>query len=168
MGRRGRERRRRSSQSAPTAPSRVRSGLSKADVGSISSKGELAILLKNDELFSTRRHRDTRPRPLERRDAARSSGGRVLCELGAQRRGPGSRPPLGDRTAAARIPRRQDARRSATDLWWVKVSPGGDLVAVAESDSAGAQHRRLRLEGRQTHAGEWAHRDYGTGVVAAR
>ena len=33
--------------------------------------------------LDTRRQRDPRPRPVERRDAARSSGGRVLCELGA-------------------------------------------------------------------------------------
>ena len=82
------------------------------------------------------RQRDTRPRPVERRDAARSSGGRVLCELGAQRRGSGSRPPLGDRTAQLEYPVGKTLAE-AQSFWYAKVSPGGDLVAVAESDSQG-------------------------------
>ena len=115
-------------------------GLSKADVGSISSKGEVAILLKRQELFS-------------------SVGSGTLARVPLN--GGTPREVLEDVFSASWAPNGEDlavVHRSATGqqqleypvgktlaeapfLWEVKVSPGGDLVAVAESDSRlGVQH----------------------------
>ncbi len=143
-------------------------GLSKADVGSISSKGELAVLLKNGELFGTR---------------GIGTLARVPLNGGTPRE------VLEDVFYASWAPNGEDlavVHRSATGRQQLEYPVGKTLAEAAEPlvregvtgrrpgcrggvRLAGiVQHLRLRLEGRQTHAGEWAQRDFGTCVVAAR
>ncbi len=110
-------------------------GLSRADVGSISSKGDVAILLKRQELFSFQ-------------------GSGTLARVPLN--GGTPREVLEDVFFASWAPNGEDlavVRRSATgqqqleypigktlakahDLSLVKVSPRGDLVTVSESDSS--------------------------------
>ena len=170
MRRPGRERRRRSSRSAPTAPSRVRSGCQRRTSARSPRRERSPSCSTRRDTLHHRRHRDTRPRPVERRDATRGSGGRVRLRAGR----------LTARTWRSFTARRPHSTssniRSATCSAKRQDPCVGEGVTGRRPGCRGGvrlsglevRHPRLRLEGRPTHAGEWAWRDLRTCVVAAR
>ena len=109
-------------------------GLSRADVASISSKGELAILIKSRELFSPDGKGTLARVPLnggtprevleDVSDASWAPNGEDLAVVKSSASGRDQLEyPIGKALA------------QALDFSWVKVSPGGDLVASVEFDA---------------------------------